>query len=131
MLIASGFIHNIYLTVKVEHTLFSTALFSWGYFLRKRVWLAPFVLVLLTKHGEIDIVKCHYDNQTFLLKKVVLELHHFVNLVISEAVLGSVTNRAENENAEQEQYERHVLLIFETDTQHISDAKEAQQLCTC
>lgn len=51
--------------------------------------------------------------------------------MISEAVLGSVTNRAENENAEQEQYERHVLLIFERDTQHISDAKEAQQLCMC
>lgn len=64
--------------------------------------MAPFVLVLLTKHRGIDIVKCHYDNQTFPLKKVAFELHHFVNLVISEAVLGSVTNRAENENAEQE-----------------------------
>lgn len=51
--------------------------------------------------------------------------------MISEAVLGSVTNRPENENAEQEQYKRHVLLIFERETQHISDAKEAQQLCTC
>lgn len=47
-----------------------------------------------------------------------------VNLMTSEAVLGSVTNRAENENAEQEQYKPHVLLIFERDAQYVSDAKK-------
>lgn len=93
--------------------------------------MALFFLILLTKHRERNIVKYHYDNQTFSLKKVVFELHHFVNLVISEAVLGSVTNRAENENSEQERYKLHALRIFERDTQHISDVKEAQQLCLC
>lgn len=130
MLIASGFTHNRYLIVKVEHILFYTTLFSWGYFLRKRVWLALFFLILLTKHRERDIVKCHYDNQTFSLKKVVFELHHFVNLVISEAVLGSVTNRAENENSEQEDI-NFMRYVSERDTQHISDVKEVQQLCLC
>lgn len=80
--------------------------------------MAQFISVLLTKHRETDIVKCHYDNQTFPLKKVVFNLHHFVNLKTFEAVLGSVTNRAENENAEQEQYKPHVFLVFERYTAH-------------
>lgn len=44
--------------------------------------------------------------------------------MISEAVLGSVTNTAEDENAEQEQYGLHGLLIFKGDKQCIGDAKK-------
>lgn len=51
--------------------------------------------------------------------------------MISEAVLGFVTNRAENENAEQEQYVLCALLIFGRDTWHKNDTKEAQQLSVC